>query len=67
MAPLLARAVKEGHQLGNHMSEDRSYYQWDKDCFERELDYTEAVLAEFDSIYHLQEKSILPHCTKILP
>jgi len=48
MAPLLARAVKEGHQLGNHMSEDRSYYQWDKDCFERELDYTEAVLAEFE-------------------
>jgi peptidoglycan/xylan/chitin deacetylase (PgdA/CDA1 family) len=41
---VMARAVAEGHELGNHMPEDRPYVSFDAAAFERELLSAKAVL-----------------------
>jgi peptidoglycan/xylan/chitin deacetylase (PgdA/CDA1 family) len=44
---VMARAVAEGHELGNHMPEDRPYVSYDAAAFERELLSAKAVLDRF--------------------
>jgi peptidoglycan/xylan/chitin deacetylase (PgdA/CDA1 family) len=49
-APLVAQIVGEGHEIGNHFTQDRPGIRLSTDAFTRDLEQAHAVLAAFDTV-----------------
>lgn len=47
--PLVASIVAEGHEIGNHFTQDRPGIRLSTDAFTRDLEQAHAVLAAFDT------------------
>mmetsp|Transcript_4099 Transcript_4099/g.4749 ORF Transcript_4099/g.4749 Transcript_4099/m.4749 type:complete len:333 (-) Transcript_4099:172-1170(-) len=48
MKEVMEEIVRDGHELGNHMTQDMSYYSFNAEAFEQDFLQAETILAQFE-------------------